>query len=235
VSSRPFPDAGFPADPYPGAVPPFSYVHVEGGAYRLTPAAAGRWQVGTADLDDWLTLHDAPTVARRLPVLAYGSNRCPSKISWLRSALGLAGPVVVLRARTRDVTAVWAHGFRARDGQRPAVLAAAPGVVEEHAVWLATPGQVAVLDRCEGRGERFRLARLRTGEVRTEDGTRITRPWCYLGHGAIRRPLLVDGAMVRCAEVPQALAAQLRGDPAPGDGLDAQTVVGVPRADRERC
>ena len=53
-------------------------------------------------------------------------------------------------ARTHGVAAVWAAGFRLRDGQRPPVLAAAPGVVEQHSVWLATPGQVDVLDHCEG-------------------------------------------------------------------------------------
>ncbi|MGH3589270.1 MAG: gamma-glutamylcyclotransferase, partial [Pseudonocardia sp.] len=108
---------------------------------------------------------------------------------------------------------------------------AAPGVVEEHAVWLATPAQVAVLDRCEGRDVRFRLARLRSGEVHTEDGTRIDAPWCYLGHSTARRPLLVDGAPVRCTDLSQAAALALQGVPGPGDGLDAPTVVGTPRPD----
>ncbi|OLT04461.1 hypothetical protein BJF90_22860 [Pseudonocardia sp. CNS-004] len=124
-----------------------------------------------------------------MPVLAYGSNRCPSKITWLRRELGMGeDPVVALRARTRGLAAVWASGLRRRDGQRPAVLAAAPGAVEEHVVWLATPEQIAVLDRCEGRDERFRLARLRTGEVRTADGAPVVEPWCYVAHGETRRP-----------------------------------------------
>jgi gamma-glutamylcyclotransferase (GGCT)/AIG2-like uncharacterized protein YtfP len=223
------PDADFPADPYPGTVPPWSYVHADGCAHELV---ADPWRVGGLDLDTWLAEHDAPPAADRVPVLTYGSNRCPSKITWLRTELGLgADPVVVLRARARDVAAVWAAGLRHRDGQRPAVLAAAPGAVEEHAVWLATTEQIAVLDRCEGRDDRFRLARLRTGEVRAEDGTRVDAPWCYLGHSAIRRPLLVDGAPVRCADVPQSAAADLAGRPAPGDGLDADTVRGAPHPD----
>lgn len=250
-----FPDADCPADPYPGTVPPCSYVHADGVAHRLIAdsRAASGWRVGEIDLDGWLGAHDAPLAAERVPVLAYGSNRCPSKITWLRRTLGLTGPVVVLRARTDGVAAVWAHGFRRRDGQRPAVLAAAPRVLEEHAVWLTTPAQVAVLDRCEGRGERFRLARLRTGTVHTEDGARIVAPWCYLGCAPTRRPLLVGGTarsvsgerigtarstsearvgtMVRCAEVPQAVARELHGDPAASDGLDAATVEGTPHPD----
>lgn len=220
-----WPDTAFPADPYPGAVPPSSFVHADETSHALTP---GPWRVGDAALDAWLAAHDAPPAASRVPLLAYGSNRCPSKITWLRRELGLGPePVVVLRCRTTGVAAVWANGVRARDGQRPAVLAAAPGVVEDHAVWLATPEQVAVLDRCEGRDDRFRLARLRTGTVHTEDGARIDAPWVYLGHGPTRRPLLVDGAAVRCAG-----AAAPAGDGDGGeDGLDAPTVTGAPHPD----
>lgn len=207
-------DAEFPADPYPGTVPPTSFVHVDGMSHPLDA-----W---TSDLD----------LAGRLPVLAYGSNRCPSKITWLRDALGMGpAPVVVLRALTTGVAAVWAAGLRLRDGQRPAVLAAAPGIEEEHAVWLTTPDQIAVLDRCEGRDERFRLARLHTGKVRTDDGALVTDPWVYLGHGPTRRPLLVDGHVVRCAEFGQAEARPLVGEPAGSDGLDADTVIGAPHPD----
>jgi gamma-glutamylcyclotransferase (GGCT)/AIG2-like uncharacterized protein YtfP len=225
-------DGVFPADPYPGVVPPGSFVHVDGATRRLVP---GPWRVGTRALDDWLADRDAPPVARRIPVLAYGSNRCPSKITWLRRELGLGDdPVVALKVRTTGVAAVWATGLRYRDGQRPAVLAAAPGVTEEHVIWLATPEQITVLDRCEGRDDRFRLARLPTTgpiSVRAEDGAVITDPWCYLGHGAIRRPLLVGGRLVRCADLGQAAARALDGEPAPGDDLDAETVVGAPRPD----
>lgn len=204
----PWPDFDFPADPYPGAVPPTSFVHVDGVSYRL---------------DEYGPLPGG----ERVPVLAYGSNRCPSKITWLRDEVGLGPePVVVLRVRTTGVAAVWASGLRARDGQRPAVLAAAPGLVEDHAVWLATSAQVAVLDVCEGRDVRFRLARLHTGEVRTEDGAVIEAPWVYLGLAPSRRPLLVDGRMVRCADAPQSVARTLTGEPAAGDGLAADTVIG---------
>ncbi|WP_300016395.1 gamma-glutamylcyclotransferase [Pseudonocardia sp.] len=224
-----WPDSAFPADPYPGAVPPASYVHVGERSHELVP---GPWRVDGLTLDEWLAAHDAAPAAARVPVLTYGSNRCPSKITWLRRELGLGrDPVVVLRARTSGVAAVWASGLRARDGQRPAVLTAAPGVVEEHAVWLATPAQIAVLDRCEGRDDRFRLARLHTGDVRTDDGAHVDAPWVYVGHGAIRRPLLVDGAPVRCADLAQDHARDLAGEPAADDGLDAPTVSGDPAPD----
>jgi gamma-glutamylcyclotransferase (GGCT)/AIG2-like uncharacterized protein YtfP len=234
VAGHAYPDADFPADPYPGAVPPFSFVHLDGHSHPLTLDVT--WRVGGAELDLWLAGHGAPPLAARVPVLSYGSNRNPSKITWLRRALGLAGPVVVLRARTEGLAAVWASGFRARDGQRTSVLGAAPGASEQHAVWMATPDQVAVLDRCEGRGDRYRLARLGTGAVYidlgdTDDGLRIEAPWCYVGLSAIRRPLLVDGCPVRCADIGQAAALELDGVPAPDDGLCATTVPAAPDPD----
>ncbi len=222
------PDADFPADPYPGAVPDVSFAHVDGESHVLN---TDDWTIGGTPVDDWLADHGAVPCARRVPLLTYGSNRCPSKITWLRRALGMGeDPVVALRVRTRGVAAVWASGLRRRDGQRPAVLAAAPGVTENHVVWLATAEQIAVLDRCEGRDERFRLARLRTREVHTADGVRIAEPWCYVGHGVNRRPLHVDGAPVRCADLPQEAALGLTGEPG-DDDLDAPTVVGAPHPD----
>jgi gamma-glutamylcyclotransferase (GGCT)/AIG2-like uncharacterized protein YtfP len=216
-------DSDYPATPYPGAWPGFSYLHLDGTVSRLYPDKSrfAGWRVGQDDLDGWLASRNAPPMAARIPVLAYGSNRCPSKISWLRRELGLTGPVVVLAANTDGITSVWAAGLRARDGQRPAVLAAAPGIRELHALWLATAEQLAVLDRCEGRGQRYRLARLHLA-VRTEDGARYERPLAYLGLSSWRRPLLVDGAPVRCLDVPQSETGKLVGRPALDDGLDAE-------------
>lgn len=164
-------------------------------------------------------LDTTPEFDGRIPVLAYGSNACPSKITWLRKNLGLTGEVIVLRAHCADMAAVWAAGLRARDGQRPATLAAMPGVLETHAIWLATREQLAVLDICEGRGERYHLARLRAG-VSLADGTALPEVFAYVGAGPARMPLLVDGAPVRTTEMPQGKARLLNGVPAPSDGLD---------------
>ncbi|MFC7340195.1 gamma-glutamylcyclotransferase family protein [Saccharopolyspora griseoalba] len=225
-----FTDADFPADPYPGARPGYSYVELGGSGWRLSPGpTTSGWCVGTECLDDWLAARGAAPLARRLPVLAYGSNASPGKITWLREELGLLGPAVVLGARCTGLSAVWASGVRARDGQRPAVLVAAPGVVERHAIWLVTPEQRRVLDACEGRGERYRLVRLHGPErVELDDGSRATGVLAYAAKGEIRRPLLVDGAPVRCAELDQAGALGLVGESAVGDGLDCTEVTGEP-------
>jgi gamma-glutamylcyclotransferase (GGCT)/AIG2-like uncharacterized protein YtfP len=236
-----FADEEYPALPYPGARPPCSFVHDHGTGYPLRPdhATLSGWRLagdGTC-LDEWLAGHDVAPLAGRVPVLSYGSNACPSKLTWLRATLGLPGPAVVLRARCTGLAAVWAAGLRVVDDQRPATLEALPGVVEDHAVLFATPEQVEVLDRCEGRGNRYRLVRVATGEVRLEDGTPLDRPLAYVAAECsdsprtVRYPLLVDGRPVRCADVPQAAAQALTGEPAGRGGLELTEVDGVPVAD----
>ncbi|ONI78650.1 hypothetical protein ALI144C_27960 [Actinosynnema sp. ALI-1.44] len=217
-----FTDAEYPAAPYPGARPPFSYVHLDGKGRRTRP---------DDDLDEWLAKHNAPALAERVPVLTYGSNANPSKITWLRENLGLEGPVVVLRARCTGLSAVWAAGLRVVDTQRPVTLAAMPGVTETHAVWMADPAQVAVLDVCEGRGDRYQLSRLRSGRVELEDGGVWDGLLAYTGKAEIRWPLLVSGRPVRCADLAQAEAKDLVGTAAPVMGLDVSAVNGAPHPD----
>lgn len=236
---EPVPDRAYPADPYPGTRPPYSFVHLDGLSYPLEPdpAAPSRWRLGSSDLDDWLAEHHAAPLSQRLPVLAYGSNVNPSKITWLRDTYGLTGPVVVIRARTRDLAAVWSAGYRARDHQRPAVLAAMPGIEEQHAAWLATPEQRRVLDACEGRGQRYRLAWLHTsitldGDTTLEHVLAYTARPEVIGHTVPphlnRSPLLVNGHLIRTAEADQHTAAQLTGTPAHTDGLNAEEITGEP-------
>jgi hypothetical protein len=209
--------------PYPGTRPDFSFVELDGACLRID-TAGDRWTVGGRPLDDWLGEHEAPLRHERVPLLAYGSNACPGKIEWLRAEFGLPGPVVVLRARFRGLAAVWAAGRRVVDDQRPATLCAAPFVVERHAVWLATQGQLEVLDRCEGRGVRYRLAAVHTGRVDLDDGSVLVDPLAYVGLAAPRLPLLVDGRPVRCVGTSQAQAMSLTGVPAAGDGLDVTEI-----------
>lgn len=195
-----FTDADYPADPYPGFRPDHSFVHFDGAGHSLDTAPDG-WR-------------------DRRAVLAYGSNACPSKITWLRDELGLEGPVVVVRARCVGLAAVWASGLRVRDGQRPTTLVAMPGVVEWHAVWFATPEQIEVLDVCEARGSRHHLSLLHTGTITLEDGPDLDNVCAYVGATDIRFPLLVDGVPVRVAEVPQCEAVGLEGSPGTSHGIE---------------
>ncbi|WP_018334157.1 gamma-glutamylcyclotransferase family protein [Actinomycetospora chiangmaiensis] len=255
------PDHEYPAAPYPGVAPGFSFLHDDGLTHEIVPddGCRGGWRVASDAVDDRL---DVP-LAARVPVLAYGSNSCPSKITWLRRELGLPGPVVALRVTVHGVAAVWAAGLRVRDDARPATLAVtstdsnaslrapsartstssagrrldADGVgflassassdallaPEVHHVWLATPEQVAVLDRCEGRGTRYDLAWLHAATVVDERGVRLDPVLAYWPAPrrpgeeprTDRSPLLVDGAPVRVRDVAQADARHLVGVPGP--------------------
>jgi hypothetical protein len=211
-----FVDADYPAQPYPGARPDCSFAHIDGTGHPID-VHHDKWRF---DLDQWLADRGAEPLEGRSAVLAYGSNVCPGKITWLREHAGLTGPVIVLRARCEGIAAVWAAGHRIVDYQRPATLAAAPGVVEQHAVWLATPAQIGALDLCEGRGERYDLARIHTGRVTDEAGDVFTDLLAYVGRATIRLPLLVDGQPVRCTDVAQERAQRLAGVAAESDGLD---------------
>jgi gamma-glutamylcyclotransferase (GGCT)/AIG2-like uncharacterized protein YtfP len=190
------------------------------------------WRIAATgdDLDDWLAAHEAPLLAERVPVLTYGSNANPSKITWLRENLGLTGPVPVLRAKCTGLSAVWAAGLRVVDTQRPVTLAAMPDVSETHAVWMADAKQVRVLDVCEGRGDRYHLSRLDTGRVELEDGAVWDRVLAYTGAAEIRWPLLTDGRPTRCVDLGQAEAQVLTGEPGP-TGLSVSVVDGAPSAE----
>lgn len=227
-------------------------MHLDALTHRIEPdpGSRGGWQVSGTAIDTWLAARAAPPLAERVPVLAFGSNRCPSKITWLRRELGLTGPVVALRAEVSGVAAVWAAGWRARDGARPATLAdisrgASPtsGVsitgstpigprsheAETHHVWLATPEQVGVLDRCEGRGQRYALAWVHAARATDERGAGLDPVLAYWPADPVRAPLLVDGAPVRCRDVAQDDARSLHG--VPGEvASESATVVdeGVP-------
>ncbi len=218
-----FPDADYPDRPYPGTRPLRSYVHLDGKGHELEPA----WTVDGEDLDDWLIANQAAPLSERVPVLTYGSNANPSKITWLRENLGLTGPVPVMRARCTGLAAVWASGLRVVDTQRPVTLAAMAGT-ETHALWLADEAQVKVLDVCEGRGDRYHLARVHTGHVSLEDGSVWDAPLAYTANAQIRLPLYVDGRPVRSATVDQEKARDLTGKPGP-TGLSVSVVDGSPR------
>jgi gamma-glutamylcyclotransferase (GGCT)/AIG2-like uncharacterized protein YtfP len=230
-------------------------VHLDALTHRIEPdpGSRGGWQVSGTAIDTWLAARGAPPLAERVPVLAFGSNRCPSKITWLRRELGLTGPVVALRAEVSGVAAVWAAGWRARDGARPATLATVPRGsdgpslpsdgravplthgretdpdAETHHVWLATPEQVGVLDRCEGRGQRYALAWVHAARTTDERGAGLDPVLAYWPADPVRAPLLVDGAPVRCRDVAQDDARSLHG--VPGETApESATVVdeGVP-------
>lgn len=240
----PFLSRDYPGVPYPGARPGVSFVELDGVGWVTQPSAdnPSGWSVDvggsrSVDLDAWLARQGEPLTGERLPVLAYGSNASPGKIEWLREQLGLTGPVVALEADVQDAAAVWTGGVRAHDGERPAVLAGSPGTTERHAVWFATPEQREVLDEGEGRGERYRLAWVHTPTTLT-NGRHLEWILAYVARPEVigqhveqhlnRSPLLLDGQLVRVADVSQAEARNMTGELADSDGLEATEVTGEP-------
>ncbi|MGY1653421.1 hypothetical protein [Geodermatophilus sp. SYSU D01119] len=137
-----------------------------------------------------------------MPVLAYGSNANPAKLA----GLGL-GPIVALRVVTTGLAAAWCTDPRG-DGQIPATLVPAAGVVESHHVLLCTPAQTARFDQVEGRAACiYHLGVLRAGSITGEDGRRVDDVLAYVG-GRGRQPLAgADGRPMLLTAVRQAQAA----------------------------
>ncbi len=79
-------------------------------------------------------------------------------------------------------------------------------------------------DKCRLIAGRLATALWTKTRVELETGELIADPLAYVGLAAIRRPLLVDGRPVRCADVAQAQAMGLIGAVADTDGLDVTPV-----------
>jgi gamma-glutamylcyclotransferase (GGCT)/AIG2-like uncharacterized protein YtfP len=234
------PAADFAAHPYPGARPDYSFVQINGRVHAVEPdeAAPSGWRMRAdgSDLDAWLTGCGEVAMTGRIPVLAYGSNACPSKLVDLASRrTPFSGAAVVLRCETRGLAAAWCAGTRA-DRAVPATLVASEGT-ENHAVMFCTEQQMPALDLCEGRPRVYALVRLGHGQVVLEDGSHVRRCLAYVGAGHNRvaladgedRPLLVASASQ--AEAAHALTSgAVRWSQGVSAGLDAEEVrTGHPR------
>lgn len=227
-------DTDYPEHPYPGTRPDQAFLDIDRGGYWLHRDGE-QWRTSYGDeLDTALAGLGAAPLADRFPILAYGSNENPSKITWLRQALGLTGPVIALPVLCVGLASVWCKGIRPRDGSRPVVLAADESVTERHAVWLATNDQRRVLDRCEDRGRARRLVELHHPIVTVHGGDELKNVLAYTAAPEAcgpdvpadwnRSPLLIDGQYASMYDYGQHDAAQLTGDAADSDGIDCTTV-----------
>ena len=96
---RPCPAGNFPALPYPGARPDYSYLLDEDQVVPLgTHGPMARWSIlepSGPSLDRWLHSNGHAPMSDRVPLLSYGSNACPDKLTQMRHRDGLRGPVVM--------------------------------------------------------------------------------------------------------------------------------------------
>jgi len=137
-------------------------------------------------LTHWLRVR---TEERYGAVLAYGSNRCPSRI---QEKFGPVGPpTIALYGTMRGAQSAWCRGRSPRKNVRPWTLVKSGP--EPHAchVLLVAESNMAVLDQTEGRGgHAYELVTLRQVTVDCGLPSSWTTPITYLGLG--RR-----GAMIR--------------------------------------
>lgn len=168
---------------YPGRRPGTSYVF-RGETIDAVPSARLLGMLGL----------DAPAPSDRYAILAHGSNANPAQ---LLAKFGTAGrPIPVIRGTMADLDVVYASAF-ASYGSVPATVARSPGTAVEMWITLLDEQQLGVMDRTEGRGDRYALVRL-DGFV-SECGERLHPAYAYVSKAG---PLRIDGGPVRLAEVP---------------------------------
>ena len=177
--------------PYPGRRPSHAFLQDEGRVLQLVRQSDRSWgflrRIGA--LDDWLAGRSHAALRRRLPLLCYGSNACPSKVQDLRERHGLTGPVVMTPCTVSGLGAAWCAGERVVDRSVPATLVAAEGS-EDHFLWWVAPEQWAALDRCEGKGERYDLVGVPASHVRDDLGLEVPHVLAYVGRARQRQPML---------------------------------------------
>lgn len=178
------PAAQWSQTPYPGQRPEWSYVQVDDFVLPITHGVGGATVDGT-DLNIWLAARGEITMAARTPVLAYGSNACPSKLVTMRERDGLTGAVVMTTCTIEGVAAAWCTGRRRTDNSVVATLVEVDGS-EEHFIWWVAPDQWAALDDCEGAPTVYALQAV-PGIVRGHDG-RLVPAQAYIGVAAARQP-----------------------------------------------
>lgn len=168
---------------YPGRRPGTSYVF-RGETIDAVPSARLLGMLGP----------DAHAPPGRYAILGHGSNANPAQ---LLAKFGAAGrPIPVIRGTMAGLDVVYASAF-ASYGSVPATVARSPGTAVEMWITLLDARQLGVMDRTEGRGDRYALTRL-DGFV-SECGERLRPAYAYVSKAG---PLHMDGGPVRLAEVP---------------------------------
>lgn len=180
----------FLPNPYPGAIPSYSYVMDAGRVRRLSRGKDDYCLEDGVPLQHWMA--DLP--GGHVPLLVYGSNACPGRLIQKFSRCGGHG-IVLLRGRLEGAVRVWSRNASSQ-GSVPMTLAERAGAESEAHVMLLPRHLADDMDASEGRGGPFyALARLTTSRFRLEDNTVWEQPLSYVGHSE-RGPLIHRGEPV---------------------------------------
>ena len=193
---------------YPFAIPPHSYLYLDGAGLPLEfPAGGGlahaRVRVGGASPSLAEFAHargmDAEALfGKRSAVLSFGSNAAPEQLA--RKFSGLPGPVLipVLRAELAGFDAVYSAHI-ARYGSVPAALAAAPGCAVQVFVNFLDDEQLRLMHRSEGVGRSYAFSRLEDIDLRLDGGGALDRVCFYRSCAGV---LVRDGLPIALAAIP---------------------------------
>jgi hypothetical protein len=186
--------ADFAAAPYPGQVPAYSFVHADGRVLPLAGQGPIRL-VNGEPLAHWLRVR---THERYGAVLAYGSNRCPSR---LQEKFGRIGPpTIALYGTMRGAQSAWCRGRSPISGVRPWTLVESGPESYSCHVLLVAESNMPALDQTEGRGgHAYKLVTLRQVTVDCGLAWSWTTPITYLGLGR-RGAMILEGRPLTVAD-----------------------------------
>lgn len=179
---------------YPGAHPSWSYLFTGTAIERLDEVDVDG--IAGAALRARLRMLGATPMARRQPVLAYGSNRSPAQLASKFAAGSVDAVIPVVRVDVVGASVVFAAAV-AWYGSVPAALEHDPGARTEAAVTFLDEGQLRVVDASEGGHSRPEVDHARHA-VRLRSGAVLDRCQSYRS----TRPVLTwDGRPIRLREV----------------------------------
>lgn len=212
---------------YPYSAPDYSYIFYRGRALKL----------GRMDLP--------PDMARRKPVLAYGSNAAPDQLRRKFPKLGDDEAIPVLRTVLPGFDVVYSARF-ARYGAITAMLAPSPGTTLQTFTTFLTPEQLDLMHVSERRGPMdhtgYEYGRLRSLTAMVEAVGIRKDLFAYQSQAPA---LVLDGALVAFAEVTaknRTLPAKPHGEVlatvagllSPGEGIDAFLLALIADPERRR-
>jgi hypothetical protein len=138
-------DFPFSALTYPGRRPRFSFFFTHRGIYRCS----------LRSMNELLTARHLAPVSERIPVLAYGSNACPSQLFRKYNQDSRLTDIPVVYGRINNADVVYSRRIT-QGGYVPATLVRARRSLPSW-ITLLTPEQLRAMDSTEGRPNLYQL------------------------------------------------------------------------------
>lgn len=187
-------------DIYPGPTPPYSFIYMNGTAYRLTgsgnPSSLKlNYKGQKLKIAEFLKDHNVSPLEERYPVLSYGSNVCLAQLKYKYNLKPTLNDIVInLKGDLRDTDVIYA-AYITRYGALPAMLG--PMKKAKCQVWLTfyDEEQLKLISSTESV---YSLATHHGKKLFLDCGIRPAEFYAYY----FERALTLDGSYFRYPDIP---------------------------------